>query len=81
MPVSELHSFATGLQPARLWWSPFPTNPTPGIMLELQSGPAYPVWTLATDSLVKNNAKSLARWEGVAAKLNTLMDLGDRPTA
>ncbi len=67
IPISDVLRFTAAQQPSGYG------NPTPGVMLELHSGRAYPVWTLAREGLVWNSSRNVTGWVAVADSLNELL--------
>jgi hypothetical protein len=67
IPISDVLRFTAGQQPSGYG------NPTPGVMLELHGGRAYPVWTLAREGFVWNSSRNVAGWVAVADSLNELL--------
>jgi hypothetical protein len=67
VPVSELRRFTAGMQVAHFG------NPTPGIILELNNGSAYSIWTLARDGFVWHSAKNVVALGPRAQELNALV--------
>ena len=65
--LSDATCFTAAQQPAQHG------NPTPGVVLEVNSGSVYPVWTFAREGLVWNSAKNTAAWQDVAQSLNELL--------
>jgi hypothetical protein len=67
IPISDVLRFTAGQQTSGYG------NPTPGVMLELHGGRAYPVWTLAREGFVWNSSRNVAGWVAVADSLNELL--------
>jgi hypothetical protein len=67
VPISDVLRFTAGQQPSGYG------NPTPGVMLELHGGRAYPVWTLAREGFVWNSSGNVAAWVAAADSLNELL--------
>jgi hypothetical protein len=70
IPIADIARFTTGR-------GGIAYNATPGVVVQLKDGRAYPVWTLAREGNVWNSKRKATAWQGVADELNRL--LRDRP--
>lgn len=65
--TSDVRRFTAGEQPGQI------ANPTPGVMVELDDGRRYRVWTFAREGFVWNTARNVGRWNATADALNDLI--------